>query len=75
MCAGCHADGGNDLMPSKPIKGASFGRQYADDSKLEKTIRKGFPASGMPEFGAERINQAEMKNLILYIRSFTRKSE
>jgi len=75
MCAGCHANGGNDLMPTKPLKGQSFALKYVDDNKLGQAIRQGFPGSGMPEFPEERISKAEMNNLILYIRSFTPKSE
>ena len=75
MCAGCHADGNNDLMPTKPIKGPAFARRYANENRLGKIIRQGFPASGMPAYGEGRISKAEMNDLILYIRSFTLKSE
>jgi mono/diheme cytochrome c family protein len=72
-CIGCHAGGGNALMPDKPIKGKAFSDRYVQDSVLEQTIRKGFPASGMPEFGKDQISERQMKDLILYIRSFTPK--
>jgi mono/diheme cytochrome c family protein len=72
-CIGCHAGGGNALMPDKPIKGKAFSDRYVQDSLLEQTIRKGFPASGMPEFGKDQISERQMKDLILYIRSFSAK--
>jgi mono/diheme cytochrome c family protein len=72
-CIGCHAGGGNALMPDKPIKGKPFSDRYVQDSVLEQTIRKGFPDSGMPEFGKDQISERQMKDLILYIRSFSAK--
>ena len=71
MCVGCHSDGNNALMPDRPIKGKAFLEHYSQDKALEQTIRKGFPTSGMPKFGKDQINETEMKDLILYIRSFT----
>jgi mono/diheme cytochrome c family protein len=71
MCVGCHSGGNNALMPDRPIKGKAFLGRYSQDKALEQTIRKGFPTSGMPKFGKEQINETEMKDLILYIRSFT----
>ncbi|HEY9731462.1 MAG TPA: cytochrome c [Drouetiella sp.] len=70
-CIGCHADGNNALMPDRPIKGKAFSTKYKDDALLEKTIRKGFPDEGMPAFGRDQISENQMKDLILYIRSFT----
>jgi mono/diheme cytochrome c family protein len=70
-CAGCHAGGNNALMPDKPIKGKAFSEKYKDDALLAKTIRKGFPDEGMPAFGKDQISENQIKDLILYIRSFT----
>lgn len=72
-CVGCHADGNNALMPDKPIKGAAFAKKYSDDGLLDRTIRKGFPDEGMPTFPVSQISETQMKDLILYIRSFTPK--
>lgn len=72
-CVGCHADGNNALMPDRPIKGAAFAAKYANDALLEQTIRKGFPEEGMPSFPKDQISEPQMKDLILYIRSFTPK--
>ena len=71
LCTGCHADGNNALIPDRPIKGKAFANRFAQDQMIESVVRKGFPASGMPSFGKDRINDQEMKDLILYIRSFT----
>ncbi len=70
-CVGCHAGGNNAMMPNKPIKGNAFKDKYKDDALLEKTIRKGFPDEGMPAFEKDQITESQMKDLILYIRSFT----
>jgi len=58
-------------MPDKPIKGKAFSEKYKDDALLAKTIRKGFPDEGMPAFGKDQISENQIKDLILYIRSFT----
>ena len=70
-CIGCHAGGSNAMMPDRPIKGEAFRKKYKDDAILEKTIRNGFPDEGMPAFGKDQIPESQMKDLILYIRSFT----
>ncbi len=70
-CVGCHAGGNNAMMPNKPIKGAAFSEKYKDDAVLENTIRKGFPDEGMQAFEKDQIPASKMKDLILYIRSFT----
>lgn len=72
-CAGCHPNGSNSLHPDQPLKGTAFLKKYKDDLVLEKAIRKGFPRSGMPPFGKDKINEKDMKDLIAYIRSLTPK--
>lgn len=74
-CVGCHAGGDNSLMPDHPIKGKSFAARYRQDSTLERAIRKGFPESGMAGFDQSEISDSQMKDLILYIKSFTPKGE
>lgn len=73
-CADCHKDGGNLLKPSKPIKGSAFDKKYKDDAKLIQAIRKGVPGSSMKAFGADEISDAEMKDLVAYIRNFSNSS-
>ena len=74
-CEGCHAAGGNALMPDHAIKGKAFAARYGNDKMLESAIRKGFPESGMAGFDKDEISDAQMKDLILYIRSFTPKGK
>lgn len=73
-CADCHKDGGNLLKPSKPIKGSAFDKKYKDDAKLIQAIRKGVPGSSMRAFGADEISDADMKDLVAYIRNFSNSS-
>jgi len=74
-CADCHKDGGNLLKPSKPIKGSAFDKKYKDDAKLIQAIRKGVPGTSMRAFGPDEINDGDMKDLVLYIRSFSESSK
>ena len=73
-CADCHKDGGNLLKPSKPIKGSAFDKKYKDDAKLIQAIRKGVPGSSMRAFGVDEISDADMKDLVAYIRNFSNSS-
>ncbi len=70
-CSACHYNGGNAMTPSKPIKGKEFVKRYPDDRLLEKIVRQGARSSGMPSFGQDIVSDAEMKDLIAYIRSLT----
>lgn len=74
-CEGCHPNGSNLINPGRPIKGEKFARRYKDDYVLEQVIRHGFPSVGMPKFPKHVINDKEMKALIVYIRTFTPKSD
>lgn len=71
-CADCHKDGGNLLKPSKPIMGSAFDKKYKDDAKLIAAIRKGVPGSSMKAFGTDEISDADMKDLVTYIRTFSK---
>lgn len=73
QCAICHADGGNNLNPEAPLKGPSFLKKYPlnDNKALEKTIRQGFPARGMPANGKDKLSDPDLQDLISYIRTFT----
>lgn len=73
QCSICHADGGNNLNPEAPLKGASFLKKYPlhDEKALEKTIRQGIPAKGMPANGKDKLSDPDLKDLIAYIRSLT----
>lgn len=70
-CIDCHKGGGNQVKPTKPLKGESFAKKYKDDKKIEQVIRKGVPQASMPGFGTDVISDVQMKDLIAYIRSLT----
>lgn len=75
LCAECHKGGRNSVRPSKPISGKKFARKYKDDAKLISVIRNGVPNASMPSFGPAVISDEEMKDLILYVRSFTKSQD
>lgn len=74
-CAECHAKGGNDVNPRKPIKGAEFAEEFKDDKTLENKIRTGVTGTPMRGFSEKKISKADMVDLIAYIRSLTPKTE
>ena len=59
------------MRPSKPISGKKFALKYKDDAKLISVIRNGVPNASMPSFGPAVISDEEMKDLVVYVRSFT----
>ncbi|MBX9688867.1 MAG: cytochrome c [Candidatus Obscuribacterales bacterium] len=73
QCAICHTDGGNNLNPERPIKGAEFLKRYPlkDNAALEKAIRAGIPNKGMPDFGKDKLSDTDMIDLVAYIRSLS----
>lgn len=75
QCFTCHANGGNIIDPSKPIKGAKFLEKYPEDSQLAEVIRKGVPGTAMPGYGKEKLNDEQMAALVAYIRSLTAEQE
>lgn len=70
-CQFCHAGGLNSINPQKPIKGELFAKKYPADASLIKVIREGIKGTAMPANNETKIDDAEMKNLIAYIRSLT----
>lgn len=75
QCFTCHANGGNIIDPSKPIKGVKFVEKYPEDSKLTEVIRQGVPGTAMPGYGKERLSDDQMAALVAYIRSLTTEQE
>jgi mono/diheme cytochrome c family protein len=73
QCSICHADGGNNLNPEAPLKGPGFLKKYplSDNKALEKLIRTGIPARGMPANGKDKLSDPDLQDLISYIRSLT----
>ena len=70
-CSGCHPNGENSLHPYRPLKGPGFLERYKEDGQIEHLIRTGVLKAGMPSFSKLRLSDAEMKDLIAYIRSLT----
>jgi mono/diheme cytochrome c family protein len=70
-CAGCHPAGGNVLHPYRPLKGPQFLARYKEDKQIEALIRTGVPRAGMPSFSKAQLNDAQVKDLISYVRTFT----
>lgn len=72
-CSACHFEGGNVMNPAKPIKGAAFAKKYTDDQSLIKVIRSGVPNTSMAPFPKNVISDADMADLVAYVRSLTPK--
>lgn len=70
-CEGCHPGGENLLHPSKVLKGQNFASRYKNDADIAKVIRSGIRDTGMPSFTREQLSDAEVKDIIAYIRSLT----
>jgi mono/diheme cytochrome c family protein len=70
-CEGCHPGGENLLHPSKVLKGGEFAKRYKNDADIVKIVRSGVPNTGMPAFRKENLSDAELKDIIVYIRSLT----
>jgi mono/diheme cytochrome c family protein len=71
QCFTCHADGGNVINPSKPIKGGEFLKKYSDDSQIADVIRRGVPGTAMPAYAGNRLTDDDLGAMIVYIRSLT----
>jgi len=69
-CIGCHANGGNDVNPRKPLKGKEFDALFADDKAIKKIVREGVTGTPMRAFSKRAISDSDLCNLIAYIRTF-----
>jgi mono/diheme cytochrome c family protein len=66
-CAVCHPGGGNTIEKTKTLKSAAFKKKT--DAEICKVIRNGIKGSAMPAFGKDKISDAQMKDLLAYIRT------
>jgi len=73
-CVFCHAGGGNSVKPKRPLKGAAFVQRFPDDKSLENFIRHGTKDGGMPAFSVKQVSDADLKDIIAYIRTLTPKA-
>jgi mono/diheme cytochrome c family protein len=71
MCFTCHAEGGNVINPSKPIKGPEFVKKYPDDRQVADVIRHGVPGTAMPAYAGNRLSDTDLGAMVVYIRSLT----
>lgn len=70
MCAGCH--GPNLVGAAAPNLLDSIWVHGADDASVLKSIREGFPQTGMAPFGAA-LSEAEQTAMVAYIRAQARR--
>ena len=70
-CAMCHPGGANLMCPAKPLKGAGFLKRFPTNTALAELIREGVPNTAMSGFERERISDAELADIIAYIRALT----
>jgi cytochrome c6 len=70
-CAMCHPGGGNVMNPSKALKGEAFAKQFSKDSLIASVVRKGIPNTVMSPFPKERLSDAQLAEIIAYIRCLT----
>ncbi len=71
QCSTCHINGGNVIVPSKPIKGAEFLKKFPEDQQIANVIRQGVPGTAMPGFDKDRLSDDQLTTLVAYIRSLT----
>ncbi len=65
LCDACHPGGGAGLGPA--LSSPDFQAKYGDDATLAALIRQGTP--GMPSFPGSRITDAELGDLIAFLRT------
>ena len=64
-CGACHPGGNAGAGPA--LRGQPFATEYAEDSSVKKVIREG--KGGMPGFPPSGLSDAELDDLIAYLRS------
>jgi len=73
-CIFCHPGGGNSVNPKLPLKGPAFFTRFPDDKSIEHLVRHGTKDGGMPAFTTKQVSDADLKDIIAYIRTLTPKS-
>lgn len=71
QCSQCHLNGNNMIEPDKPLKGPGFAKKFPKDEQIAAVIRAGRPNTGMPSTGKSMLSDAQLCDLIAYIRSLT----
>jgi mono/diheme cytochrome c family protein len=69
-CAGCHPGGGNNLVPSLPIRGSARLRNFNTFRTYVRSPRMPDGTWGaMPAFPPSRISDSQLRQLYQYLRS------
>jgi mono/diheme cytochrome c family protein len=69
-CVGCHAGGGNSVMPSMPLKGSGHLKSFTAFRSFVRNPRLPSGARGaMPAFSAGQISNQQMRTLYQFLKS------
>jgi mono/diheme cytochrome c family protein len=63
-CFGCHPNGNAGIGPA--LHGSAFAARYPDDGAISALVRGG--RGGMPAFGPDELSDADLTNIIAYVR-------
>ena len=71
LCANCHGANleggkGSSLRGNACLRGNAW-KHGSDDAGVARSIREGYPTTGMPAFNAT-VNEAETQALIVFLR-------
>jgi len=69
-CAGCHAGGGNSVIPNLPLKGSAPLKNFSAFRNFVRSPRmpNGQPGA-MPAFSAGQISNQQMRQLYQFLKS------
>lgn len=70
-CEMCHPGGLNSLTPEKPLRGAAFASKYPQDAMIFNVVRKGIPKTVMSPFSPQRLDDAQVRDIVAFVRSMT----
>jgi len=73
-CWGCHPHGENALHGDKPLKGPAFSKRFKSDEDIVAFVRRG-SKFGMPPFPKSKLSDNDLRSIIVYIRSLSKKSD
>jgi mono/diheme cytochrome c family protein len=69
-CAGCHAGGGNSIVPNLPLKGSAQLNNFNAFRNFVRNPRMPNGATGpMPAFSAGQISNQQMRQLYQFLKS------
>jgi mono/diheme cytochrome c family protein len=69
-CVGCHAGGGNSVMPSMPLRGSAHLKSFTAFRDFVRNPRLPSGARGaMPVFSSGQISNQQMQQLYKFVKS------